>query len=320
MRGYRAGLERVALTGLLALALIFAQAVGFDRPARGETPTLTVGYVPNADFVPLFVAKEKGLFDKVGLNVTLTSVVNQHNVPASLTSGSIDVGAMAVPTFLLAAANGVDAVAVAGYLRNLASDPQAWLMASQSLPFSGAASLEGKRIGMPGLRSSFDVHFRVWLLNHSIPVERVNLVEVNFPQMSGMLKTGQIDAAIAVEPFKSEIVRSGSGQIAADFMSEVAKNDAGLVWIARREWAKTHAKELELFVAGVKLGIADVIADPNDAQTIEKNYLKFASAISTSDFDFVLSAADIKFFEDMMLRVGFLQKAIDIPSLMGPQR
>jgi len=262
------------------------------------------------------VAKEKGLFDKVGLDVQLISVVNQHNTPAGLTSGSIDLGPVAPPTFILAALNGVDDVAVAGYLRNRGADSQAWLMVRDGLPFSGAASLDGKRVGMPGLKSSFDVHFRVWLLNNNIPVERVNLVEVNFPQMSGMLKTAQIDAAIAVDPFKTEIVKSGAGQIAADFMSEVTKDDAGIVWIATREWSKSHAKELQQFVAGLKLGVAAIVADPDGAQQVEKTYLKFASPVSTSDLDFDISPADMKFYEDMMLKVGFLQKPIDANSLV----
>jgi|SRR5579875_1450676 len=301
----------------LALALLLACAVGLDLPARSEPPTVKVGYVPNGDFVPLFIAKEKGLFDKVGLDVQLTSVVNQHNTPAGLTSGSIDIGPIAPPTFILAAVNGVDDVAVAGYLRNRATDSQAWLMVRDGLQFIGAATLDGKRIGMPGLKSSFDVHFRIWLLNHNIPVERVNLVEVNFPQMSGMLKTAQIDAAIAVDPFKTEIVKSGAGRIGADFMSEVAKDDAGLVWIATREWSKSHAKELQQFIAGLKLGVAAVVADPNGAQEVEKTYLKFSSPISTSDYDFALAPADIKFYEEMMLKVGFLQKPIDAKSLVA---
>lgn len=312
------GTARRATRKLLPLVLLAAVAMGFVSPALSETPSINVGYVPNADSVPLFVAKEKGLFAKVGLNVAIISIVNQHNVPAGLTSGSIDIGTMAVPTFLLAAANGVDAVAVSGYLRNIGTDSQAWLLVRDGLPFSAAASLKGKRIGMPGLKSSFDVHFRVWLLNNNVPVDQVNLVEVNFPQMSGMLRSSQIDAAIAVDPFKSEIVRSGAGKIAADFMSEVTKNDAGLIWISTREWAKSHTKELQQFIAGLKLGIADVIADPNGAQQVEKNYLKFASPIETSNFDFSLSPADIKFYEDMMLRVGFLQKPIDVSSVMGP--
>ena len=86
-----------------------------------------------------------------------------------------------------------------------------------------------------------------------------------------------------------------SGQIAADFMGEVAKNEAGLVWIARKEWAKTRAKKLQLFIAGLKLGVADVVADPNGAQAAEKNYLKVASPISASDFDFALPPADLKY-------------------------
>jgi NitT/TauT family transport system substrate-binding protein len=304
------------ISKLLRLVLLAVFTVAWNSPARSDTPTLNVGYVPNGDFVPLFVAKEKGLFTKLGINVALVPIVNQHNVPAGLMSGSVDLGPMAVPTFLLATENGVDAVAVAGYLRNHGADPQAWLMVRQGLPFIGPASLQGKRIGMPGLKSSFDVHFRMWLLNNNIPVESVNLVEVNFPQMSGMLQTAQIDGAIAVDPFRSEIVHSGVGQTAADFMSAVSKDDAGLVWIATRDWSKSHAKEIQQFVAGLKQGIADVVADPDGAAQIEKTYLKFAAPVSVSDYNFALSPSDIKFYEDMMMKVGFLQKETDASSLV----
>jgi len=307
-----------AVRGFLNFVFPLVMCGLLASPAWSQASSLRVGYVPNADFVPLFVAKEKGVFDKFGLGVTLESVVNQHNVPAGLTSGSIDLGPMAVPTFLLAAANGVDIVAVAGYLRNRASDSQASLMVREGLSFTGSASLVGKRVGMPGLKSSFDVHFRIWLLNNKIPVESVNLVEVNFPLMSGMLKTSRIDAAIAVEPFRSEIVRSGSGRIAADFMGEVSKDDAGLIWVSTREWAQAHAKNLlKTFIIGMKQGIADVTADPGGAQAVEKRYLKFASPLSDV-YDFSLTHADLKFYEDMMLRVGFLEKATDPRTLMVP--
>lgn len=78
-----------------------------------------------------------------------------------------------------------------------------------------------------------------------------------------------------------------SGQIAADFMGEVAKNEAGLVWIARKEWAETRVPRSLSFIVGLKLDVADVVADPNGA--------KFASPMSTSDFDFALPPADLKY-------------------------
>ena len=51
-------------------------------PSRAQTE-VKVGYIPNTDLLPTFVAKDKGFFDKRGLNITLTRIAIISNMPAA---------------------------------------------------------------------------------------------------------------------------------------------------------------------------------------------------------------------------------------------
>lgn len=284
-------------------------------PAWGETLKLSIGYVPNGDFVPVFIAQEKGYFAKAGLETTLTPIPIPSNVPAALTSQSIDVGPATAVNLFQTAENGLNLVAISGYNRNLAGKEPAYLILRTGLPFNRPADIEGKRIGTPGIFSTFDLFLRQWLRKNNVAFEKVTQVDITFPPMSDMLKSGQLDAVIAVDPFRTQIIKNGVGYIAADFMGDVSKDTVGLVWLANRDWAVAHPRERAAFLIALKQGVADAVQDSKTAEEVEKKYLKFAAPI-TDDFNLTLTRADLQFFEDMMLDLGFLHKKLDISTLM----
>jgi NitT/TauT family transport system substrate-binding protein len=284
-------------------------------PAWGQSLKLAVGYVPNADFVPVFVAQEKGYFAKAGLDTTLTPIPIPSNVPPALTSRSIDIGPATVVNLLSAADNGLNLVAVSGYNRNLAGQEPASLMMRTGLPFNGPADLVGKRIGLAGIRSTFDVFFRIWLHDNKVPFDQIKMVDVIYPPMSDMLKTAQLDGAVAVDPFRTQIVKNGTGFLAADFMGGVTKDCAGLIWIADKDWAVAHPRERAAFIAGLKNGVADTLQDPKGAQAIETKYLKFASPVG-NDYNLSLTPTDLQFHEDLVLKLGFIGQRLDVSKLI----
>jgi NitT/TauT family transport system substrate-binding protein len=285
-------------------------------PAWGQSLKLAIGYVPNGDFIPVFIAQEKGYFAKAGLETTLTPIPIPSNVPAALTSQSIDVGPATAVNLFQTAENGLNLVAISGYNRNLAGKEPAYLIMKTGVPFHDPSDLEGKRIGTPGIFSTFDLFLRNWLRKNNVPLDQVKQVDVTFPPMSDMLKTGQLDAVLAVDPFRTQIIKSGVGYNAADFMGGVSKDDVGLLWLANKDWATAHPRERAAFVAALKEGIADAVQDPKVAQEAEAKYLKFTAPV-TNDFDLSLAPADLQFFEDLMLQVGFLNQHIDVAELMA---
>src|SRR5689334_15860669 len=101
--------------GTLFTALLCALAA--LPPAAFAQTKITLTHAFAADFIPAFVAKEKGIFAKHGLDVTLQPTANIGLVPAALMSNQIQVGA-ATPNNLLAAAEaGLDVVGICGSSR-----------------------------------------------------------------------------------------------------------------------------------------------------------------------------------------------------------
>jgi NitT/TauT family transport system substrate-binding protein len=284
-------------------------------PAWGQALKLAIGYVPNGDFVPVFVAQDKGYFAKAGLETTLTPFPIPPNVPAAITARSIDVGPATGVNLLQTGENGLGLVAVSGYNRNLAGKEPALLMMRTGLTFNGPADLVGKRVGIAGILSTFDAFFRIWLHENNVPLDQVKEVEITYPPMSDMLKSGQLDAVAAVEPFRTQIVKNGTGFIAADFMAGVSKDCVGLVWAAQTDWAVAHPRERAAFIAALKQGIADTLQDPKGAAEIEAKYLKFSAPV-TDDFNLSLTPADLQFYADLMTNIGFLHQKLNVSELI----
>lgn len=77
-----------------------------DTPAQEtQSQTITplnppekvvVGYVAIMKFAPLYVAKERGIFEKYGLDVEVESVKSGTEIVAFLTEGKMDVGGIAI--------------------------------------------------------------------------------------------------------------------------------------------------------------------------------------------------------------------------------
>src|SRR5690606_40673565 len=68
--------------------------------AAAEPVKVAVGYPPAADWLPALVAKDTGIFDKHGLDVSLSKIAIVSNIPAAIMSGSLNIGAT-TPTVLI---------------------------------------------------------------------------------------------------------------------------------------------------------------------------------------------------------------------------
>lgn len=306
---------RTILLKAIAASLL-GLTIGLAALPAWSQSKIIVGYSPTVDFVPLFVAQDQGLFAKHGLEATLTAIPVANNDPPALTSHSIDIGVGTMPTLLLPADNGLDFVIIAGYTRNLASNPQTSLMTRIGFTYKTAANLKGKHIGTPGLLSSFDIHFRKWLSLNQMNVSDVTLIEAKFNQMGDMMKSGLLDAAIVIEPFRTQFAQSGEAVRAVDFLGEVSKNDAGVFWMTLPEWAASHTKERAAFRAALGEGITAVEHDPAMAKAEMEKYLHFSTPVA-SDWNLDITPEDVRFYQDMMLEFGMLKNRIDPASFIA---
>ena len=84
------------VAGILCALARYALA----SPLLAEPTKIAVGYVPAGDWLPSFVAKDKGFFDKRSLDVTLTRIALLPNIPPALVAGSLQIGVSTATTLL----------------------------------------------------------------------------------------------------------------------------------------------------------------------------------------------------------------------------
>jgi NitT/TauT family transport system substrate-binding protein len=268
-----------------------------------------VGYIPNTDLLPTFVAKDKGMFEKHGLNVTLTRIAIISNMPAAILSGSIDIGMSTGPGFLQATEGGLDLVIPGGIARNTAGRSAASLVAGKDAGITKAADLKGKKVGIPGLGSMFDLFTRKWIINSGGKPGDMISVEASFPQMADLIRSRQLDAVLVIEPFRSRIVDEGGIRI-VDFMDEVRKDAIMSFWISGRDWASRSSQTVARFRQAIDEGLKDIADNPQDARAIEVKYLGVNARVLPT-YTRTVPVDDLKFFQDLGKEFGLLKGGDD---------
>ena len=195
--------------GLALLAILFGAAA-----ASAGTP-LEIGCTATTDCASAALGIEDGIFAKHGINAKLTLVGLNSNIPAALMSGSLQIGGPTPSVFLQAVDGGLDLVGVAGASSTspeTADTAATVVRAGETV--KEAKDFTGKKVGVPGIGAFLDVLFRRWLIQHGVDPKGVSFVEVTFPTMNDVLKSGAVDAVVTAEPVLSRIVKAGTGTVA----------------------------------------------------------------------------------------------------------
>ena len=287
-----------------------------DASVSAQPTKINVGYVPAGDWLPALVAKDKGFFDKRNLDVTLTKVAIISNVPSAILSGCLTVG-VSTPTVLIDAADaGLPLVGVAGGTRFVKNPAIFSVVVRQGVTATSAKDLEGKRVGVPGLRSIADVLFRKWLLDKGVNPARVTIVEAPFPQMRDLLKGGTLDAVAVLEPFRSRIVTDSTGFRLADYVAEVNPDVLGGVWVAQRAWAAANPRAVTAFRESLAEAIEFIKTHNEEARGIEMKYLGFSTPVLLP-YSLPVTHADLETYVRYARDVGYLTKAVDASQMLA---
>ena len=238
--------------GLFALLGLLACGVG----ARAGTP-LAIGCTATTDCASAALGVEDGIFARHGLDATLTLIGLNSNIPAALMSGSLQIGGPTPSVFLQAVDGGLDLVGVAGASSTSpATADSAATVVRAGENVGSAQDFVGRKVGVPGIGAFLDVLFRRWLIGHGVDPAKVSFVEVTFPTMNDVLKSGSVDAVVTAEPVLGRIVRAGTGTVAAEFLADVPPKEPQILYAATRAWAEANPKT----VADSRAAIAEAAA------------------------------------------------------------
>ena len=176
----------------LSIAMIAMIMFAFNTQtvAAGEKLTVLLDWFINPDHGPLFVALEKGLFKKRGLDVDFKVPSNPNDPPKLVAAKKADIAVSYQPQHHLHVDQGLPLVRIG----TLVATPLNCLVVLADSDIKDIADLRGKTIGYSV--SGFEtLLLKVMLSQKNLKMEDVKLVNVNF-SLSPSLLTGQTDAVI----------------------------------------------------------------------------------------------------------------------------
>jgi NitT/TauT family transport system substrate-binding protein len=130
---------------LLMFGLLIALPVT-NSHAQTELRKVTFlpSWAPQQQFAGYYMAKEKGIYQKYGLDVTITSGGVSHDVPASLENGETDFGIMFLYTGVIKRASGAKIVNIGQMFQRSAI----MFVAKKKSGINSLKDFNGKKIGV----------------------------------------------------------------------------------------------------------------------------------------------------------------------------
>lgn len=182
-------------------------------PARAQATKIRAVGVPLDVGAAVYYAVDQGIFARHGLDVEILTVANGAAGAAAVAGGSMEVGDGNTVAIATAHERGLpfQIIAPAGAFSR--RDPTDGMVVAKDSPIKTAKDLNGKIIGVNGLRNIGEITGRTWMDKHGGDSSTAKFVELTFADAGPSLVAGRVDAVSVEEPVLSAVLALGGRQI-----------------------------------------------------------------------------------------------------------
>jgi NitT/TauT family transport system substrate-binding protein len=276
--------------------------------ATGEEKPVRIGYL-QSDIHQLacWVALEKGFYQKHGMEAEIAGIFKAGPEEMSaFAAGALDMGYVGEAPATTAVANQVAKATVMAQVNTEGSA----IMVKKGSAIIKPADLEGKTVAIPGHSTVQDFLLQKALHKFKVDPKKVSVIVLKPPEMIGALKTDQIDAFIAWEPYPAKAQTMGVGRVLLT-SGEIWKNHPCCVLIADDGFRKLNPKEVRAMVKA-HVDATDFIREsPEEAVKIGMKYTGMdeetvRTAMKNVNYTYELSIAGETEYVDFLSRLKYL--------------
>ena len=256
--------QTVRLATVLVSALLAAPSVPFQvasaqatsAQAAPRTVNIGLGYIPNVQFTPFYVADKLGYFRAEGLNVKYQHGYVSELMPLLL-QGKLDFVVGDPEDAIFAHTQGADVK----YVMAMYQKVPVTVFSLPGKKIDSVADLKGKTVGIPGTFGSSYFALGALLDSARLKESDVRLASIGFTQLEAV-RTGRVDAAVGY--VNNEVVQLAAAGIKASTLDVTAAYPmvgAGLI-TAGKTLSSDIAKKV---VRAAQRGLKFTVANPAQA-------------------------------------------------------
>jgi NitT/TauT family transport system substrate-binding protein len=265
---------------LIMLGMALALSACSSPQSTNEAGTLThirlpLGYIPNIQFAPLYVAIEKGYFKEAGFEVEFdysfetkaVKLVGAGELPFAVVSGD---------QVLSARQEGLPVVYVAAWYQQYPVSVVAKSEAGILVP----QDLKGRKIGLPGLYGANYIGLRALLNAGELTESDVTLDAIGFNQVE-LVVAGQQDIIVgyaANEPIQLKAQGIPVTEIRVAEYAQLAANGI----LSSEKVIAENPEMVRAFVGAFLKGLQATIEDPDEAFELSASHIPNFSELDSA--------------------------------------
>ncbi len=307
----------------LGLALVLSGCTSsMSTNGTGALTKLTVpmGYVPNIQFAPFYVAIQKGYFRDAGIEITFDYKLETDGVKL-VGSGDLPFSVVSGEQVLLARAQGLPVTYVAAWYQQYPVS----VVAKSELGILVPQDLKGKKIGLPGLFGANYIGLRALLFEAKMSESDVMLDSIGFNQVD-LFAAGKQDIIVgytANEPIQLKARGIPVTEIRVADYVQLASNGI----LTNEKTIRDNPQLVRGFVGAFLKGLADTIANPDEAFKMSESFIPNFSQLDANVQKQILKTSidewkaqrlgysDPKAWENMenvLLNMGLITSKLDL--------
>jgi NitT/TauT family transport system substrate-binding protein len=262
----------LAIAALASCSPVLSPPKGSPQPTATPTLpapdkiTLAMGFIPNVQFAPFYVAEDKGHFAEenievefdYGMETDLLKLVGAGELQFAVASGD---------QVILARAQGLPVVYVLNWYRRF----PVCVVSLKEKGISEAKDLVGKRVGTPATEGASYIGWRALLHAKGIEEAEVNLQVIGYTQVASLTEN-RVDAAVCYAMNEPVQLSQAGYPIDVIYVADYA-NLVSNGLITNEQTIAEQPELVQGLVRAVLRGLRYTIENPDEAFAICKKYV-----------------------------------------------
>jgi NitT/TauT family transport system substrate-binding protein len=254
--------------GLLAIGLITMGSLGSSQ-TQTQKLRVGLGYLPDVQFAPFYLAQKSGLYAKKNLNVEFQHGYATELYPL-LAAGKLDFVVADAEDVILLRAKDAKAAPFKYIMALYQSVPNA-LFSKAEKNIKTIKDLKGKNIGVPGKFGTSWTSLQATLRAANLKESDVTINEIGFTQLEAVL-AGRVDVAMGF--INNEPVVAAAQNIKLNVIPSGRYNRSAGNGVIATDAQLKNKDLVKRFLGASQDAIAAVIASPKNGFEAAKSYVQ----------------------------------------------